>query len=144
MLHKNIEKDKNAPKIKRFFCFIFVVLSINQSFYAHAMNSVELRQLKELDPQTRLEQRCDIEAITQLNKTKKWSADKVLAYAFSDPIVSTHHIKAKGAAFRSRGKWYHLSYDCKAQPDHITITSFKFTTGELIPISDWDKHYLVP
>lgn len=111
---------------------------------AQALTAIEISQLKKLDPQTRLEQRCDIEAMIRLKREARWAPDKVLAYAYSDPKLSRHRIQADGAAFRSRGKWYHLSYDCSAAPDHLTITAFNYKIGKLIPQSHWQAHYLVP
>lgn len=111
---------------------------------ALALSASEITQLNKLDPQTRIEQRCDIEAMNQIGKIRKWHPDKVLAYAFSIPTMSNYTVKAKGAAFRSRGKWYRLSYSCKTQEDYLTIQSFEFKIGDIIPREDWNKHYLVP
>ncbi len=111
---------------------------------AHALTASEIMQLNKLDPQTRIEQRCDIEAMSRLGKEKRWRPDKVLAYAFSDPVMSAHTVKAKGAAFRSNGNWYRLSYICKTQDDFVTINTFEYKIGDLVPRKDWDKHYLVP
>ncbi|UXM95647.1 DUF930 domain-containing protein [Bartonella sp. HY329] len=140
----------NARALKTYFSikwqlsfFALAILSISGGF-AHALTASEAMQLNKLDPQTRIEQRCDIEAMNRLGKEKTWRPDKVLAYAFSDPIMSKHTVKAKGAAFRSGGKWYRLSYICKTQDDFLTIKSFEFKTGDPVPRQDWDKHYLVP
>jgi len=111
---------------------------------AHALTPIEISQLQKLDPQTRLEQLCDIEAMVRLKRETKWSPDKVLAYAYSDPRLSRHRIQADGAAFRARGNWYHLSYDCVAASDHLSIKSFSYKIGKLIPQSHWAAHYLVP
>ncbi|WP_412059124.1 DUF930 domain-containing protein [Bartonella sp. DGB2] len=111
---------------------------------ALALNALETRQLLALDPQTRIEQRCDIEAMDRINKETKWRTDKVLAYAYSDPIISGKRIQANGAAFRARGNWYHLSYDCRTEEDRIKVISFTYKTGSLIPHAEWDRHYLVP
>jgi hypothetical protein len=42
-----------------------------------------------------------------------------------------------GGAFRSRKKWFELSYRCTATPDHLTIVNFRFTIGEEIPEGKW-------
>ncbi|EJF91118.1 DUF930 domain-containing protein [Bartonella tamiae] len=120
--------------------FIYIIATTN----VFAINALETQQLEQLDTQTRLEQRCDIEAMERLHKDTKWSPDKVLAYAYSDPKTGHHSIKAEGAAFRAKGKWYHLSYNCIAEDNHITIKSFDYKIGKLIPRKNWEKHYLVP
>jgi len=130
---------------------IFLVIAVAGFYLAGAMVTVtqaltqsEASQLEKLDPQTRLEQRCDIEAMIRLKHETKWTPDKVLAYAYGDPKLSKHRIQADGAAFRSHGKWYHLSYDCNTAADHLTIRSFNYRIGSLIPKSHWEAHYLVP
>ncbi|KAB2657103.1 DUF930 domain-containing protein [Brucella tritici] len=109
-----------------------------------AMNASEKAQLEKLDPATRLEQRCDVEAMERITQEQKFSVDKVLAYAFSDPVTKKNSIKADGAAFRSREHWYKLSFVCKTDEDHINIVSFRYDIGDEVPQNQWDKHYLVP
>ncbi|PQZ28839.1 DUF930 domain-containing protein [Ochrobactrum vermis] len=110
-----------------------------------AMNASEKAQLEKLDPATRLEQRCDVEAMERITREQnKFSVDKVLAYAFSDPVTRKNSIKADGAAFRSREHWYKLSFVCKTDEEHINIVSFRYDIGDEVPQNQWDKHYLVP
>lgn len=111
---------------------------------AHALTNSEIQQLRALDPQTRIEQRCDIEAMERINKETKRRTDKVLAYAYKDPIIQDTHMQAAGAAFRAGGQWYHLAYSCKTGEDRIKIISFSYKIGSVIPRSEWDAHYLVP
>lgn len=111
---------------------------------ASALSEGAISQLKKLDPQTRLEQRCDIEAMHRLRRETRWQPDKVLAYAFSDPVMTKTSIKAEGAAFRSHGKWYRFSFSCKTASDYLTVTSFDYKTGDIVPRKNWDAHYLVP
>ena len=69
------------------------------------------RQLLKLDPTTRLEQACDYEVMVRINtKDPRFLADRVVAYTFKDPVIEGNAISAPGAAFRSKGEWYHLSY----------------------------------
>ncbi|NKB78493.1 DUF930 domain-containing protein [Brucella daejeonensis] len=109
------------------------------------MNASEKAQLERLDLATRLEQRCDVEAMERISREqKKYSVDKVLAYAFSDPVTRKNSIKADGAAFRSREHWYRLSFVCKTDEEHINIVSFRYNIGAEVPRNQWDRHYLVP
>ncbi len=125
---------------------IIILLSLTaMNLPAAAMNASEKAQLERLDPATRLEQRCDVEAMERISREQaKFSVDKVLAYAFSDPVVKENSIQADGAAFRSREHWYKLSYACKTDDEHIKILSFSYTIGSEVPQNQWDKHYLVP
>ncbi|MCL7997193.1 DUF930 domain-containing protein [Brucella sp. 21LCYQ03] len=123
----------------------FVAFLVAVSAPAMAMTALEKAQLEKLDPSTRLEQRCDVEAMEQISRdVRKFSVDKVLAYAFSDPHTSKNSIKADGAAFRSGEHWYKLAFVCKTADDHISITSFDYEIGDEVPQDQWDKHYLVP
>ncbi|MBV2142258.1 DUF930 domain-containing protein [Falsochrobactrum sp. TDYN1] len=110
-----------------------------------AMTALEKEQLEKLDPATRLEQRCDVEAMERIShEQKKFSVDKVLAYAFSDPVAEKNSIRADGAAFRSNDHWYKLAFVCKTDNEHINIYSFHYKIGEEVPESEWANHYLVP
>ena len=56
---------------------------------AAAMDRSLVKQFKELDPQTRLEQRCDTEAMWEINADKtSFKPDKVIAYTFAEPILA--------------------------------------------------------
>ncbi|PWL19370.1 hypothetical protein DKP76_02115 [Falsochrobactrum shanghaiense] len=110
-----------------------------------AMTALEKAQLEKLDPATRLEQRCDVEAMERISfEQKKFSVDKVLAYAFSDPVAGKNSIRADGAAFRSNEHWYKLAFVCKTDDEHINIYSFHYKIGNEVPQSEWGQHYLVP
>lgn len=111
---------------------------------ATAVSRLEMQQLSRLDPQTRLEQRCDIEAMERLALETRLHPDKALAYAFCDPKITKNHIIARGAAIRAHEHWYHLSYDCRTKDDALTIRSFSYKLGPVIPRKNWAKHYLVP
>lgn len=138
----------------RLFSLSFVVRALAATFGtvlvafnspASAMTALEKAQLEKLDPATRLEQRCDVEAMEQISRdVRKLSVDKVLAYAFSDPHTGKNSIKADGAAFRSGEHWYKLAFMCKTDDDHISVTSFDYEIGDEVPQDQWDKHYLVP
>jgi hypothetical protein len=111
---------------------------------ARAMDNGAAEELKRLDPQTRLEQRCDLEAMERIHKDPaKLVADELVAYAFEEPKIKGDKIRSGGAACRSKGEWYHLSYTCATSPDHMTVLSFQYAIGQVIPHSEWAHHYLV-
>ena len=63
--------------------------------------------------------------------------DRAVANAMAPAKVSGDTIKATGGAFRSRGKWYALTYACTATPDHMAVVSFHYTIGPEIPETKW-------
>lgn len=131
-------------QVRIWYAMVILVSSVLAGSVANAMSPLLREELKRLDPQTRLEQRCDIEAMEAIAKSTKFSPDKAIAYAFADPITTKDTINAKGAAFRARGKWYHFSFFCLGTADHLGIVKFDYRLGEKVPRDQWDAHYLVP
>ena len=100
-------------------------------------------QLMKLDPQTRLEQTCDAEVLLRINRDRAaLNVEKVVAYTFDEPVVGENSIAAHGAAFRSGGNWYHLSYDCVTGPRHLDAHELHYEIGAKIPKADWAKYDL--
>lgn len=112
---------------------------------ANAMDARLRAGLLKLDPQTRLEQRCDAEVLDRItHDDNRYEADRVVAYAFGTPEMSEDSIRSPGAAFRSKGQWYHLKFKCQTAPDHMEVLGFGYRIGVLIPESDWSKYNLYP
>lgn len=99
--------------------------------------------LRRLDPEMRLEQICDVEAMERIRKeSSAFAPDR----AKSDVITRPQHLgdllKADGAAFRSNYRWYELSFVCKASPDHMSVYSFNYKIGNAIPKAKWKDYGL--
>jgi hypothetical protein len=96
------------------------------------------RSLEMLAPAERLEQLCDYTAMTRIRSEKKeFRPDRAVANAMAEPVVKADTLEVSGGAFRSRKKWYALSYRCTATPDHLKIITFSYTLGEEIPEAKW-------
>jgi len=101
------------------------------------------RSLRMLAPQERLEQLCDYTAMTRIrNEAKQFRPDRAVANATAEPKVAGNTLEVTGGAFRSRKKWYALSYRCTATPDHMSVVAFRFTIGEPIPEAKWSSYGL--
>jgi hypothetical protein len=101
------------------------------------------RSLKMLAPAERLEQLCDFTAMTRIRgDSKEFRPDRAVANAMAEPKASGDTLEVTGGAFRSRKKWYALSYRCTATPDHLTVTAFRYTVGAEIPESKWASYGL--
>jgi hypothetical protein len=112
---------------------------------AHALDARIRSGLLKLDPVTRLEQRCDVEALDRIAKDdKRFTPDRVVAYATQEPKMEGDEIRTRGGAFRSKGEWYHVSYRCRTAPDHMEILSFRYAIGDLIPEDQWEQYNLYP
>src|SRR3954467_13028816 len=94
------------------------------------------KALLKLDPSVRLEQLCDYTALKQIRADHKdFRPDRAVANAMAEPVVTADKVEAKAGAFRSRKKWYTLSYTCTATPDHMKVVTFKYVIGEEIPVT---------
>lgn len=104
---------------------------------AHAQDRFSKSLLK-LEPATRLEQVCDIEAMKQIKRDLKLPVDRAKSDVSETPVHKRHTVTASGGAFRAKGKWYALSFVCTGTPDHLRVTSFTYKAGAEIPESKWE------
>ncbi len=96
------------------------------------------KSLQMLAPTDRLEQLCDYTAMTHIRKDAgNYRPDRAISNAVAEAKVSPDRIEANGGAFRSRGKWYAMTYACAATPDHLKVTSFTYKIGAVIPETKW-------
>ena len=110
---------------------------------AHAVDAKIRQQLLKLDPRTRLEQACDTEAMVRIKGDEGgFRPDKVIAYTFRDPTYGANSMAAPGAVFRSRGEWYHLSYQCETGPNHVHVRKLDFEIGSKVAKASWNKYFL--
>ncbi|GGF53759.1 hypothetical protein GCM10007301_11520 [Azorhizobium oxalatiphilum] len=101
--------------------------------------------LLRLAPSARMEQRCNAKAMGTIGRERKgMRPDELVAYAFADTKLKDGLILAPGAAVRSRGKWYRLSYSCQTADNGTQVTTFTYTLGSEVPRDQWSQHYLVP
>jgi hypothetical protein len=101
------------------------------------------RSLRMLTPGERLVQICDYTAMQRIRKDdRSFRPDRAVADAIGQTVIDKNTVIAKGGAFRSRGKWYALSYRCTAAPDNMKVLSFKYTIGGEIPEAKWAAYRL--
>ena len=100
--------------------------------------------LRKLDPTTRFEQLCDMEAMQRIGRSKSnpYKPDRALTAAVSEAVVTGDTMKGKGGAFRHRKQWYQFSFTCTVSPDRMKIKSFDFQVGAEIPESKWEDYGL--
>lgn len=101
--------------------------------------------LRRLEPETRLEQVCDIAVMQRIRAdSSPYRPDKVLAAARAEPRLAGDTLDSVGGAFRSGGQWYQVTFECQATPDRMHVLSLSYTIGAQIPESDWDNFGLYP
>ncbi len=70
---------------------------------AFAVDPAIKKQLEKLDPATRLEQSCDTELMSRINKDDTgYKPDKVIAYTFKDPIPGDDRLEAPAPCSAAR------------------------------------------
>lgn len=117
-------------------------------FLTDATNSAEAteaikQQFMRLDPATRVEQTCGWEVQQRINHAEgDRHVDRIISYSFADASIGGHEIHAPGAAIRSHGKWYHLSFSCQTDQTLVNVKTLKYTVGEEILRAKWSDHYL--
>jgi hypothetical protein len=124
---------------------LVVSASVATAFPAQAASPDEKfeKALLKLDPSARLEQLCDYTALTRIRADdKNFRPDRAVANAMAEPVVRQDTVEAKAGAFRSRKKWYTLSYSCTATPDHLKVVSFNYKIGAEIPETKWGGYGL--
>lgn len=109
---------------------------------AYAGNTRFERSLRALAPSARLEQICDYTAMAKIRSAGDYRPDRAVGYAISEGKVTDNTLVADGAAFRSRKKWYRLTYTCKTTPDRMKVLSFDFKIGSEIPEEKWSAYGL--
>ena len=94
--------------------------------------------LKRLDPTTRLEQVCDLEAMNRISRdANPFHPDRAKTDVLTHPVHVGDTVRGAGGAFRSKGQWYSFSFTCKGSPDHMRVVSFSYKIGHPIPESKW-------
>lgn len=124
-------------------CGLTVVAATMIATTAAAADGRFERSLEMLAPAERLEQLCDYTAMTRIRSEKKeFRPDRAVANAMAESLVKGDTLEVTGGAFRSKKKWYALTYRCTASPDHLKIVAFNYTIGEEIPESKWASYGL--
>lgn len=109
---------------------------------ASALDAKVERMLKQLDPDARFEQICDLEAMQRIGKDKVYKPERSIVGALADPKVSDATMTGSGGAFKSKGQWYQFSFTCKTSPDHMQVLSFSYQIGDPIPQEQWERNGL--
>jgi len=106
---------------------------------ASANDSKVERMLKQLDPDARFEQICDLEAARRIGEDKSYRPERAVVSALGEPKVANATMTGSGGAFKSKGQWYQFSFTCRTSPDHMQVLSFSYRVGEPIPPEQWEK-----
>lgn len=100
--------------------------------------------MKQLDKRERMLQLCNLEGMQQVSRHgRDFQPDFLVAYAMGDVRMNGQQIIADGAAFRSKGNWFAMRYECGLNPDGQAIADFAFSVGKPVPREQWSARNLV-
>ena len=109
-------------------------------------NSELRRSFNSLASSEQLIQLCNIEALEQIGRDGAGqdgaAPDVVVGYAFGDLEVQGTTLRAEGGAYRQKGAWFRLRFECTSNADITAVASFDYTLGDSVPRSEWEEHYL--
>jgi hypothetical protein len=113
-------------------------LVLSSKVLANPQNRKTVQSLNHLEPQTRLQQLCDLEAILQINRgCEQYAADFVIAYATTEAVRRGDAVIAHGAAFHSKDHWYNFAFECELSANQRAVARLKFKLGDAIPEERW-------
>lgn len=116
----------------------------SESVLANPRSRGAREALKTLEASERIEQLCNLEAMSQIHAWKaEFEPDRVVAFAMGGTKLTKSALEAQGAAFRSRKQWYGLRFRCEMAANG-KVAGFQFRVGEAIPRSEWAAHDLPP
>ena len=98
--------------------------------------------LKQLDPDARFEQVCDLEAMKHISKDRSYRPERTVVSALAPPQIQDATMTGSGGAFKSKGQWFQFSFRCETTADHMRVQAFSFQIGEPIPEERWEKNGL--
>lgn len=122
---------------------IILIVAQMTATAAAASDARFLASLSRLDPNTRLEQICDLYAMKQISHDPNpYHPDRAKTDVVTHPRHSGNAVIGTGGAFRSGGRWYQFSFSCTGSPDRMKVVAFKYKIGEPIPESKWAAYGL--
>lgn len=125
---------------KKSFVFLLVFAGSAQAAMADASMD---RVLKELEPEERAHQVCNLRGIDAVRKGSHLKGvDRVTTTIQKPAVFKDNVVIAKGGAVRAHHRWYHLDFTCAVTNDQMRAKSFNYTLGAEIPEDKWQDYGL--
>jgi hypothetical protein len=110
---------------------------------AHAVNHRVEKALDKLEPVTRMMEICGIKAGEELRRDRAYrSVNRVVVDAIEAPDIDNNVVTGTGGAFRDKGHWYQLQFECTLSDDQRSAVSVDFVIGDEIPEDHWEEYGL--
>jgi hypothetical protein len=122
--------------------FVLLLVSLCSWSAAYADESMD-RVLKELEPEERAHQVCNLRGIDAVRKGSHLrGVDRVTTSILKPAAFKDNVVIAKGGAVRAKNHWYMLDFKCAVTADQMKATSFEFQLGDEIPEAKWEEYGL--
>ena len=106
-------------------------------------NNKVRKVLNSLSADEHMIQLCNTEAMEQVHRSNiTIQPDYLVAYAMADPKIHPNAIEVNGGAFRSKGHWFNIQYNCSVTSDVSGVLAFAYRIGTEIPKNEWQQHNL--
>jgi hypothetical protein len=101
------------------------------------------RVLKELEPEERAHQVCNLRGLDAIRKGSHLKGVDRVATTIQKPAVFKDNVViAKGGVVRAKNHWYFLDFTCAVSNDQMKATSFEYKLGAEIPENKWEDYGL--
>lgn len=118
------------------------LVAIGTGSAAHADQSMD-RVLKELEPEERAHQVCNLRGLDAVRKGSHLRGiDRITTNILQPAAFKDNVVIAKGGAVRAKNHWYKLDFKCAVTTDQMKATSFEFQLGDEIPEEKWETYGL--
>jgi hypothetical protein len=98
-----------------------------------------------LEPDERIVQLCNIEALEQIRLANAGRfADSLDTSAFEETEISNGKLSAPLGAYRADRKWFYVTFECTPGPDLESVVAFTFDLGAEVPQELWEENELIP
>ncbi|RUO98817.1 DUF930 domain-containing protein [Hyphomicrobium sp.] len=101
------------------------------------------RVLKELEPEERAHQVCNLRGIDAVRKGSHLKGvDRVTTTVQKPALFKDNVVTAKGGAVRAKNRWYFLDFTCAVTDDQMKAKTFDYKLGGEIPEAKWEDYGL--
>ncbi len=101
------------------------------------------RVLKELEPEERAHQVCNLRGLDAIRKGSHLKGVDRVATTIQKPAVFKDNVvTAKGGVVRAKNHWYFVDFTCAVSNDQMKATSFDYKLGPEIPENKWEDYGL--
>lgn len=98
--------------------------------------------LGQLPVKQRIVQLCGIEALEQIRRERPNDFPDLLTPGTSGGFIGKDQMNASGGAYRGKGNWYDVDFKCKVDLETVSVVSFSYAIGGIVPKAAWKRRML--